>query len=448
MPRSSNKPGPLKPKGPVRVRQVLGKYRIERRMGEGGFATVYQARDSIEGVRVALKIPHPYLVNSELLDDFRHEVRMAAQLDHPNILPLKSADVIDGHFVVAYPLGERTLGARLQKRISLALAIEFAEQMLDAVAYAHDLKIIHCDIKPDNLIVFPGNHLMLADFGLAKVAQRTIHASGSGTIGYCAPEQAMGKPSFRSDVFALGLILYRMLSGQLPEYPFAWPPPGYDRLRRHAHRDLVEMVRRAIEVDPRKRFPHAGAMLAALRRVKGRTLRYQGSSPRRLASQRSQRDWRSVRHKQFQRLFGNQLETIYECSRCEGPVAESMIACPWCGADRSEHKGSTRFPIHCPRCNRGLKLDWHYCPWCFGGGFEVESTREYSDRRYTARCTNAKCSRKVLMPFMRYCPWCRQKVKRKWKLDGTSDKCPSCKWAVVSEFWTTCPWCGKTLAKT
>jgi serine/threonine protein kinase len=97
--------------------------------------------------------------------------------------------------------------------------------MIEAVAYAHRQRIIHCDIKPENFILFPDNRLRLTDFGIARVAQNTVAGSGSGTVGYMAPEQAMGKPSMRSDVFSLGLVIYRMLTGQLPEWPFEWPPP-------------------------------------------------------------------------------------------------------------------------------------------------------------------------------------------------------------------------------
>jgi hypothetical protein len=305
--------------------------------------------------------------------------------------------------------------------------------------------VIHCDIKPDNMILFSDGRLMLTDFGIAKIALRTIHASGSGTIGYCAPEQAMGKPSFRSDVFSLGLILYRMLSGHLPEWPFGWPPPRYDHVRKRVHPDLVQLIRRAIESDPRKRFSDAGRMLDRFRRLKRRVTSYRGQ--RRSAGSRgkSKRDWRTVRRKQFQRQYGRLLGTNCTCPRCEGPVSESMTTCPWCGHGRAIQRDTTRFPSQCPRCNRGLKLDWSYCPWCYGEGFEVANSRQYTDARYTARCANRSCGRKDLMPFMRYCPWCRRKVKRKWKIEGTSDCCSSCGWGVMREFWTYCPWCGKVL---
>ena len=120
----------------LRPRQRLGKYKIERQIGSGGFAQVYAAMDTIEGVRVALKVPFDHLVDDEMLELFRQEVRMVARLDHPNILPLKNADVIDDRFVVATLLGRETLDDRLARRISVEKAFLFAEQMIAAVSYA------------------------------------------------------------------------------------------------------------------------------------------------------------------------------------------------------------------------------------------------------------------------------------------------------------------------
>lgn len=262
----------------LRARQRLGKYRIERRIAQGGFAHVYQALDTIEGVRVALKMPHQYNVTASMLDTFQREARLVAKLDHPNILPLKDASFIDGRFVIACKLGEKTLSDRLRNRIAFESAIHLIEQMIDGVGYAHRNKIIHCDIKPDNMILLPDGRLQLMDFGIAKVAQHTIVktmiASGSGTVGYMAPEQAMGRPSARSDVFAIGLIMYRILTGTLPEWPFDWPPAGYTTLRRKAHPDLIGVIRKSLELRPSKRYRDANELYRAFKVVKARSLKF------------------------------------------------------------------------------------------------------------------------------------------------------------------------------
>jgi serine/threonine-protein kinase len=256
----------------LRARQRLGKYRIERRLAQGGFAHVYAAMDTIEGVRVALKMPHQNVVTPSMLECFQREARLVARLDHPNILPLKDASFIDGRFVITSRLGERTLTDRLRKRMSFETALELSLQMVSAVAYAHQRKIIHCDLKPENMILLPDGRLQLADFGIAKVAQRTINGSGSGTVGYMAPEQAMGRPSTKSDVFSLGLIMYRMFTGHLPTWPFEWPMKGSAALRRRAHPDLLDVIRRSMEVRPHKRFRDAEELLAAMQRVRRRAL--------------------------------------------------------------------------------------------------------------------------------------------------------------------------------
>lgn len=257
----------------LRVRQKLGKYRIERRLAEGGFAAVYEATDSIEGIKVALKIPHQAAVSPMMLAHFRREVRMIAKLEHPNILPLKDASFIGDQFVIVFPLGERTLSERLRRRISLDKALDYGAQLLEGAAYAHRHRIIHCDIKPENVILFSGDRLRLTDFGIAKIAQKTIRGSGTGTVGYMAPEQAMGRPSARSDVFSIGVILYRMLTGHWPEWPFQWPLAGALTLRRKVHPDLVELVRRALSIDPKHRFADAEQMLRTFRPAARKTLR-------------------------------------------------------------------------------------------------------------------------------------------------------------------------------
>jgi eukaryotic-like serine/threonine-protein kinase len=408
-------------------------------------AAVYQALDTIQGIRVALKIPHESAMNEYFLQDFKREARLAPKLEHANILPIRDASFIDKHFVIAMPLGSISLGERMRKRIPTDVALSYAQQALAAVAQAHRNRIIHCDIKPDNFIVFPNDVLKLTDFGFSKVAEHTLKASGSGTVGYIAPEQAVGRPMFQSDVFSLGLVIYEMLTGALPEWPYDWPPPHVDRLRRKVKPTLVEWLRKSIEVRPEKRFKNAVAMYNEFRRLRN------GSASKKRSSKRTRRVddpglWQKVLFKQFQKKYKTTLDTRYECSSCSGPVAETMKACPWCGTRIKTERLQTSYPAECPRCHHGAKLDWKYCAWCYGPGFEVETSRSYPDRRYSARCANEAC-RGPLMPFMRYCPWCRTKVKRSWKLPGSVSRCTSCGWGVDRDYWHHCPWCSKALAK-
>ena len=426
----------------LRTRQKLGKYRILGRIASGPLADVYTASDTILKTRVALKVPKTDDHTTQ--DDFLREVQIAAKLKHPNILTVQDASFIDGKFVISVELGTESLADRIERRMSNKHAIELAEQALAALAHAHERKIIHCDIKPENFILFPGNRLKLADFGFAKVSLRTLKASGSGTIDYIAPEQAMGRPKFQSDVFSLGLVLYRLFSGKLPEWPFKWPMVGYERLQKRVSPEFIEMLRKATQLDPADRYKNAVEMNAEFRKLKRKAL-----GKERKARQRPKKNgstWRHQQWKEFQRQFGKTLETTHGCRRCHGPVAESMQACPWCGTDHPSRRADTRMPAICPRCERGVKKDWHYCSWCYGAGFELESNRRYPDKRYSARCANSKC-REPLMPFMRYCPWCRTKVRKPWKIDGSRHRCHSCDWGIAREFWDYCAWCATPVDK-
>ena len=258
-----------------RPRQLVGKYRIRKRIATGGFAVVYRAQDTVEGVDVALKIPHRHLMSALLRDSVKREARLVARLDHPNVLPLKNATFINDDLVIATPLGGGTLTDRLKKRLGPKLALDYCEQALEGLAYAHEQKIIHCDIKPDNMILFEGNRLRISDFGIAKIAQhtRSIDGAGTGTVGFLAPEQALGKPSLRSDVFAMGLVMHRLFAGTVPEWPFDWPAAGNDRFKRVASPSLIALVKKSLSLRERHRYTNAVEMRNAFRRIKRRALR-------------------------------------------------------------------------------------------------------------------------------------------------------------------------------
>ena len=420
----------------LRARQRIGKYRIIGRIASGPLADVYRAFDTIHRERVALKIPRANAYAGD--EEFLHEVQMARKLRHPNILSIINAMYIGERFVIAMDLGTESLADRIERRISTARAMDLASQALAALAHAHEHRVIHCDIKPENFILFPGDRLKLTDFGFAKISLRTLKASGSGTIDYIAPEQAMGRPKFQSDVFSLGLVLYRLFSGKLPEWPFEWPLAGHDRLKARVRPEFTEFLRKAIQLDPKQRYRDAVQMQAAFEALGGQARRQKRARARNGASQGP--SWRQMQWREFQRKYRKVLHTTHQCRRCEGPVSESMQACPWCGFDNPARGSESLFAATCPRCERGVKNDWDYCAWCYGPGFVEETTRRYPDKRYTARCANHKC-RGPLMPFMRYCPWCRTKVKKPWKLEGSRHRCKACNWGIAREFWNYCAWC-------
>lgn len=247
--------------------QQIGKYKLLERLGAGGFAVVYRARDTIEARDVALKLPLAS-AGSEAREVLLREVRLTIRLEHPNIVPIFNADIVGDQLLIATPLGHESLATRLKRRISNTRALAIFEQVLEALAYAHAHRVMHCDVNPSNIILYDDDHVGLADFGLARVSAKSqLLGSGSGTVGYIAPEQAIGHPSFRSDVFALGLVGYRLFAGQLPRWPYTPPLPGWNRVRRKLTPDALRLFRRAFDPEYRKRYRDATAMLRAYEKI-------------------------------------------------------------------------------------------------------------------------------------------------------------------------------------
>lgn len=433
---------------PLRARSRLGKYRIVRRLGEGGFADVYEALDTVEGIPVALKVPRIDQIDEATLKQFRMEARVNAELDHPNILPVKNADVCEGRFIIAYRLGLESLADRLGRRVATATLLDFAEQMIEALSFAHAHYVMHCDLKPENFILFPDNLVRLGDFGIAKVALRTVQGSGSGTIGYLSPEQALGRTSFRSDVFSLGLIIYEMFAGAVPQWPFEWPGPGYDRLKKKAHPELIALLQRCLHINPARRFADATQVKNAWQKLRPKARRFLTQSAAKKQPRKRKEstgtDWKLIRFRQCRKEHGKALHLDRDCRKCGGPMSEHMQCCPWCGVEPRPKLEAVSFPARCPRCKRGRKLDWQFCAWCYGGRFDEVSTRAYQDRRYEGRCGSCSGS---LLPFARYCPWCRRKTTTRWRISSSRDRCKSCGWGVLKEYWHHCPWCAKSLTR-
>jgi serine/threonine-protein kinase len=424
--------GPLLRRG-----QLMHKYRIEKRIGEGRFATVYQAYDRIEGVRVALKVFAPHPSASSV---FAHEARIATRLGHENIVRLKTAEIIGGRRVLVSELGERSLAEALYRPRSVRFALQVFHQVLRGLAHAHGLGIIHRDIKPENILLWRDGQVKVADFGASRFAEPATHTTVTGTPSYRAPEQAYGRPLFASDVFALALVFYEMVTRALPEWPFRWPFERHERFVSGVPAGLVPIIRRASSFDLSHRYRDAAAMLAAVRRAVPELV-----AERQAPSTNGRRlTWQEYRRREFEQRFGRRLALDFRCNRCSGPISEFMLNCPWCGYTGNSFLRVGTFPNVCAECERGVHDDWHYCPWCYGSGFRTVSRVASRDARYGGRCPNPRCRESRLLPHMKHCPWCNARL-RPWRSRVLAGRCPGCKNSVAADYWEHCPWCGKDL---
>jgi serine/threonine-protein kinase len=418
---------------------MLHKYRVEKRLGTGRFASVYSAYDTIEGVHVALKVfTHRSAASRNV---FAHEARIAALLEHPNIVRLKTAEMLNGYDVLVTELGERTLADVLERPRSVRFALHVLRHVLRGLAAAHERGVIHRDVKPENVLVWRDGRVKIADFGVARFAEPATHTTVTGTPSYRAPEQAYGRPEYGSDVFSVGLMFYEMVTRVLPSWPFRWP---FDRHRFFVGRvpgDVVGVVRRAAHFDLARRWSDAGAMLVAFERALPGSTRTRSTGAvangRRLT-------WREYRQREFEQRFGRRLALDYRCNRCAGPISEFMIRCPWCGYGANSFFGIATFPDVCAKCERGVHSDWRYCPWCYGPGFRSVARTPSHDPRYGGRCPNPRCRETRLLPHMRHCPWCNARL-RPWRSRALAQICRGCKASVTSEYWQYCPWCSRSV---
>ena len=205
---------------------LADRYRIARELGQGGMATVYLAHDLKHERDVAIKVLHPDLGAALGADRFLSEIKTTARLQHPHILPLLDSGSADGLLYYVMPLvtGE-TLRTRLarEKQLPIDEALQLTREVADALGYAHGLGVIHRDIKPENILL-QGGHALVADFGIALAVQSaggqrmTQTGLSLGTPQYMSPEQAMGERAIdaRSDIYALGVVTYEMLTGDPP----------------------------------------------------------------------------------------------------------------------------------------------------------------------------------------------------------------------------------------
>jgi serine/threonine protein kinase len=207
-----------------RVGQQLGNYRLTRLLGRGSFGEVYLGEHMYLKTEAAIKVLRTRLADNDV-QDFLNEAQTIARLVHPHIVRIFDFNVQEGApFLVMDYAPNGTLRQRHPRGTSIPLntVVSYVKQVADALQYAHDQKLIHRDVKPENMLVGRHNDILLSDFGTVQVAQSTRMMEGegfhtvAGTVTYMSPEQLQGKPRTASDQYALGVIVYEWLSGERP----------------------------------------------------------------------------------------------------------------------------------------------------------------------------------------------------------------------------------------
>jgi len=264
---------------------LADRYRIERELGAGGMATVYLAHDLRHNRKVAVKVLRPELAAALGHERFLREIEIAAGLSHPHILPVHDSGEAAGFLFYVMPFVDgESLRDRItrEKQLPLDDALRIAREIADALSFAHARGVIHRDIKPENILLQSG-HAVVADFGIARAvdaaggAQLTETGLAIGTPTYMSPEQAAGEREIdgRSDLYALGCVLYEMLGGQPP---FTGPtiesvihqhltaePPSVTQLRPAVPAAVAGVLQRALAKNPADRFNPVAQFADALR---------------------------------------------------------------------------------------------------------------------------------------------------------------------------------------
>jgi serine/threonine-protein kinase len=266
------------------VGQHVGDYEILSILGMGGMGKVYKVRNIISDRVEAMKILLPDLTsNQSLADRFLREIRLLATLNHPNIAALRTALTYENQLamIMEFVEGETLSNRAARAPLSTADAVNYADQVLSALSYAHKQNIIHRDIKPANMMLTPQGVVKLMDFGIARSAtDGSLTSTGTtlGSLNYMPPEQVRGEAAdARSDIYSFGVSLYEMLTGKLPfksdsQYSLMTAhlnetPPEPITLRGDLPTGLNQIIMMAIAKDPANRFQSADAFRAALSSV-------------------------------------------------------------------------------------------------------------------------------------------------------------------------------------
>ena len=266
------------------VGRTLGPYDLEKLLGQGGFAWVFVGRE-IDGTPVAVKVLKPrYAGDPQFESRFRNESEIAANLEHPNIIRIRTVAKAGDHVYFAMDLCADSLGARLAREGPLPEEdiVRLARDVIAALDFAHQQGVIHRDLKPDNVLIRSDGTAVLTDFGIARAVSGYVASTGVnmtiGTPHYLSPEQAQGRAlDQRADYYALGVTLYKAATGELPFTSNDWfelarmhvedPPPSLRKKRPELSKRFERVVLKCLAKHPDDRYKSGAELQADLQEV-------------------------------------------------------------------------------------------------------------------------------------------------------------------------------------
>jgi serine/threonine-protein kinase len=313
----------------IELKGQIGKYKILRKLGSGGFGTVYLAEDTILKCQRALKIPHRTSNQADKL--LQESVLQTRLLDHPHIVKLLTVDIIDNILIMVMEFIEGTdLEKILDKSSALEIkaALKYFRQILSALAFAHQKSVIHRDIRPSNIMINLDDDVKIADFGTSTLMQEKQFATTKiGSPPYMAPEQFEGKAVFASDVYSAGSLFYEMVTG-FPPIVLANPMEIYKRAKAAQFTPLAQknpqvppelnrVIMKTLAPDLKERYAQAGDVLNDLD-----------------ALGKKSRDYTSEMKDIQKRIQARESRTDHICWNCRKASGRRVKTCPYCGEEQ------------------------------------------------------------------------------------------------------------------
>ncbi|MEN8154776.1 MAG: serine/threonine-protein kinase [Acidobacteriota bacterium] len=313
----------------MEIKGSIGKYKILKKLGSGGFGTVYLAEDTFLKTQRALKIPHRLSAGKEKL--LEESVVQTKLLDHPNIVKLLTVDIMDNTIIMVM---EYVNGSDLEKTIdsqdslSVQTSLVYFKQILSALEYAHKNMVLHRDIRPSNILINEDNIIKITDFGTSTILGERQHATTKiGSPPYMAPEQFEGKAVFASDIYSAGCLFYEMVTG-FPPIVLLNPMEIYKKAKvgdflplikkkKSITEELNAIIMKALAPDISDRYKNISSMLEDINSLGNKS-----------------RDNTSEIKNIQKRIAARNERSDHVCWKCRKTMPQKSGKCIYCGADQ------------------------------------------------------------------------------------------------------------------